>query len=190
MTRPFHRAAIAGGGLLVAMPGPASANVGIPMIGYAWPAAWLLLVPVILLEALVARRVLRTGWQAALKIAGLSNFISTLAGIPIAWAAVLLIGTVVHEVVPRPLHRWAIAPFYAAWLPPFVETPPWLVPASGALLCIPFRFASVWIERAVAQRFAGFQPGDIRRWAWRANLLSYSLIAAGLLVAAALLRQG
>jgi hypothetical protein len=176
------------GGLLVAMPSPALANVGIPMLAYAWPVAWLLLIPVILLEALVARRILRAGWSSALKITGLSNFVSTLIGIPLAWAAVLLIGTVVHGVVPRPLDRWAITPFYAAWLPPLSERHPWLFPASGALLCIPFLFASVWIERIVAQRFAGFQPTDIRCWAWRANLLSYSLIAAGLIIAAALMR--
>lgn len=188
MTRPFHRVDILVGILLVAMPGPALANVGIPMIGYAWPAGWLLLIPVILLEALVARRILRAGWPSALKITGLSNFISTLVGIPLAWGAVLLVGTVVHGVAPRSWHRWAIAPFYAAWIPPFMETPPWLVPASGAVLCIPFLFASVWIERVVAQRFAGFQPADIRRWAWRANLLSYSLITAGLVITAVLMR--
>src|ERR1700681_5001783 len=102
------------GALLVALPRLASANVGIPMLAYAWPVGWLILIPVILLEAVVARRVLRATWSSGLKIAGLGNFISTLVGIPLAWAAVLLIGTAVQAVVPRSLRGWAVAPFYVA----------------------------------------------------------------------------
>ena len=175
---------------LVVLLAPATAvhaNVGIPMLGYAWPVAWILLIPVIVLEALVARRILRASWSSSLKIAGLSNFISTLAGIPLAWGAALLVAMVassLRTVLPRSIPRWTLFPFYAAWLPPLADRQLWLLPAAGALLCIPFFLASVWIERRVAQRFAGFQSTDIRRWAWRANLVSYSLIAGGLAITA------
>jgi hypothetical protein len=174
-------------------PAYAAANIGIPMLGYAWPLAWALLIPVIVLEAFVARYVLRTNWLSSLKIAGLSNLISTLAGIPLAWGAIVLLGTAVHtvaSVLPRDLQVWVEMPFYAAWLPPFADMPQWLVPAAGALLCLPFFFASVWVERKVAQRFSAFQRTDLQRWAWRANLLTYSLVAAGLAIAALLVWLG
>jgi hypothetical protein len=173
--------------LLLATPTAAHANVGIPMLAYAWPAAWVVLLPVIALEALVARRIFRSDWPSSFKVAGLSNFISTLAGIPIAWVAVLLLGSLVHffaSLLPRAVGVWVHMPFYAAWLPPYRDSPPWLIPAAGAVLCVPFFIASVWIERRVAQRFVGFHSTDVRRWAWRANLASYSLIAAGLIILA------
>jgi hypothetical protein len=75
-------------------------------------------------------------------------------------------------------------PFYAAWLPPFRDAPSWLVPAAGAVLCVPFFLASVWIERNVAQRFAGLHSGAVRRWAWWANVASYSVIASTLTILA------
>src|SRR4051794_12752404 len=159
--------------LLLAPTTAVYANVGIPMLAYAWPAAWILLIPVIVLEALVARRILRANWSSSLKLAGLSNFISTLVGIPLAWGAALLVAMVasfVKSVLPRSFPDWALFPFYAAWLPPLTDRYLWLLPAAGAVLCIPFFLASVWIERRVAQRFAGFESTDIGRWAWRANL--------------------
>ena len=75
----------------------------------------------------------------------------------------------------------------AAWLPPLGDTPAWVIPVAGAATYLPFFFASVWLERRVAQRFSGFPRRDLRRWAWRANLLSCSLTAAGLAIAAVLL---
>jgi hypothetical protein len=153
------------------------------MLAYAWPAGWLLLLPVVVLEAFVARRVLGGSWRSSLRISGLSNFVSTLAGIPIAWVAILLLGTLVRLLtsgLPQSVRSWILMPFHAAWLPPFRDSPLWLVPAAGAFLCLPFFAASVWIERRVAQRFAGLQVADVRRWAWQANLASYSLIAAAL----------
>lgn len=67
-------------GLLLAAPTAAGANVGIPMLVYAWRAAWMLLIPVIALEALVARRVLGATWPSSFKVAGLSNFLSSASG--------------------------------------------------------------------------------------------------------------
>lgn len=85
------------------------------------------------------------------------------------------------------LQRWVEMPFYAAWLPPFRDMEQWVVPAAGALLCLPFFFASVWVERTVARRFSAFPRTELQRWAWRANLLTYSLVAAGLAIAALLM---
>ena len=175
---------------LLALAAPVSANVGVPMITYAWPAAWLLLVPVVLLEAVVARRTLHTTWRRALVVAAASNLVSTLVGIPLAWGGVLLAGSLVREITPRAIHGWVMKPFHAAWLPALPDHLPWLLPAAGATLCVPFFFASVLVELLVARRFAGFAPADVGRWAWRANLLSYALIVAGLVAVAVALHRG
>lgn len=171
----------------LAAPNRAFANVGIPMLGYAWPLGWILLLPVIGLEALVARRVLGADWRSSLRVAGLGNLVSTMVGIPLAWGAVLLLGSVLRPIVsllPLDLARWAMVPFHAAWIPPFRDLQPWWVPAAGALLCVPFFFASVWIECKVAQRWSSFERSALARWAWRANALTYLLVAAGLAGAA------
>jgi hypothetical protein len=64
--------------------------------------------------------------------------------------------------------------------------PEWVLPAAGAWLCLPFFLASVWVERKVAQRFSRFESTELARWSWRANALTYSLVAAGLVCAALL----
>jgi hypothetical protein len=77
-----------------------------------------------------------------------------------------------------------MAPFYVLWLPPLAESQRWLLPLISASLCVPLFFASVWVEKMVALRFSGLMPESVRSWAWRANLLSYDLLVAGLLVMA------
>ncbi len=72
-------------------PTPVSADAGVPMLWLVWPAAWMMLVPIIALEAVVARRVLTTGWAESLKVSTVANVVSTLAGIPLTWLALLLI---------------------------------------------------------------------------------------------------
>ncbi len=54
-----------------------------------------------------------------------------------------------------------------------------MVPAAAAVLCVPFFFMSVMVENLVARRF--FEKEDrlaVLRWAWQANVLSYSLVMA------------
>ena len=63
------------------------ADIGVPMIGFYWPPAWLALIPIIVLEAWFARRDLKITWKIALLTTSVANSISTLLGIPIAWIA-------------------------------------------------------------------------------------------------------
>ena len=64
---------------------PAQANAGIPMLLLVWPAMWLLLLPIIVLEAAAATKILHVDFLQGVQIAGVANLVSTLVGIPITW---------------------------------------------------------------------------------------------------------
>jgi hypothetical protein len=61
---------------------PASANFVVPLLYLVWPAAWVLLLPIILFEARAAVRVLRLHFTARLKVAAGANLVSTALAIP------------------------------------------------------------------------------------------------------------
>ncbi|WP_437807157.1 hypothetical protein [Sorangium sp. So ce1078] len=62
----------------------------------------------------------------------------------------------------------------------------WILPADGAVLCVPFFFASVWIEaRSAGRRVPAAQA---LRWARRANAVTYGFFLALLLLAALMSR--
>jgi hypothetical protein len=166
----------------------ALADAGFPMLVLAWPAALLLFVPVVLVEGLLARRMLGLSTRDALKLSLIANAWSTLLGVPLTWLALLLleiVGTLpLNLVAGNSRLVWLFAPLYAAWLPPVNGF--WPVFASGAVLCVAFFFASVWIEARSARRRV---PADrALAWAKRANLVTYAPAFVAL-AAAALLKR-
>jgi len=124
------------GAFLVA-PAAARSDMGIPSPSVIWPGLWFLLVPVVALEAAVAKRVLRLSWKAAFRVSGEANLVSTLVGIPLMWLAAADLG---------------------------------LVPI---LLLVSF-FITVAVERRVVIRRTSLPEADVKRWSWRANILSYA----------------
>lgn len=166
---------ISAGAAIVLWPKAALANAGIPMIVLAWPASWIAFVPVVLVEAAVARRVLALPTREALRLSLAANAWSTLAGIPITWALLTCLEMLAWSMLPmigRELETVAtslLIPFSAPWIPSVGER--WIVFAAGAFLCVPFFFASVWIEARSAGRRV--PAADARRWAKRANAVTY-----------------
>jgi hypothetical protein len=73
------------GALWLLSAAPASANFVVPLLYLVWPAAWVLLLPIILLEARAAVRVLRLPFRAGLKVAAGANLVSTALGVPVCW---------------------------------------------------------------------------------------------------------
>jgi hypothetical protein len=61
----------------------AVANTGVPMIGIMWPGSWLLFPIVVLIEGLVARRMLHLDYRTALVVSAKANAWSTFIGIPV-----------------------------------------------------------------------------------------------------------
>ncbi|WP_437955718.1 hypothetical protein WME76_30035 [Sorangium sp. So ce119] len=177
---------LSAGAAIVLWPKAALANAGIPMIVVAWPASWIAFVPVVLVEAAVARRVLALPTREALKLSLVANAWSMLAGIPITWALLMALEMLVWpmlSVVGRDLEAvpsLLLIPIYAPWIPPVEE--PWIVFAAGAFLCVPFFFASVWIEARSAGRRV--PAADALRWARRANAVTYGFFLVMLALAA------
>jgi hypothetical protein len=182
--------AIYAGVCVCLVPSVASADAGIPMLVLVWPGAWLALLPVVLVEALVARRLLRLRFGRSLRVALVANLVSTGVGIPVTWLGLVLVemlgalgiaGTTVFA-TDFESDRWfqlAFFPFMAAWLP---DSAPWMVVAAAIVLCVPFYFVSVWLEFLVARRFLPeFERVQVKRWSRIANAVSYGLIVLGLL---------
>ena len=163
-------------------PNYACADMGLPMLAVVWPGAWILLLPIIILEATIARRVLDINWKRSLKISAAANVASTIAGIPIIWLGMLLplwvIGAIIFYLpLPENVKLYLMIPFYAIWLPPISEKQSWMIPLSAAILCIPFFYASFKIETVVVRRMlSDFRIEEIKKWAWKANLYSYIAI--------------
>lgn len=195
MTAPRNGTRILRAILLIApialWPATAAADTGVPMLAVLWPLSWLAFPAIVLLEAIVAKRVLELPTKDSLLLALSANAWSTLLGIPLAWLACLFVEIVagiffgVTGLHPKGLGELIAAPFFAAWLPPFGGAEKaWWVYAAAALLCVPSFLASVYIETNVASRRVPEESA--RRWAWRANALTYGLGVLTLVAAAVL----
>lgn len=160
--------------LTVLPPATAGADTGIPMLLVVWPPAWALFIPVVLVEAYVARRLLGLSVAEAAKLSFVANAWSTFVGIPLGWLALLLIEIVggfgLSLLKPDRNGAWLLlSPLFAAWLGPATRS--WHVYAAAACLCIPFMLVSVRVESWSAQKRV---PADrARRWARIANLITY-----------------
>jgi hypothetical protein len=174
--------------VLFAFSSVASANAGVPMLYLVWPGSWVLFVPIVVVEAIVARRLLGLAVRRSLALSAVANAASTLVGIPATWGALLLVELVATSggkeyglgTVPRKIFAFTVQ---APWLGPYENDLDWLIPSAAIFLCIPFFFVSVLIERFVAWKMAPTcPPATVSRWGWRANLLSYGLILTLLFV--------
>jgi hypothetical protein len=87
--------------LLLAATAPAHADMGVPMLAVVWPLSWLLLIPVIAIEAVVAYRLLGNDWRKSFKISAIANLVSTLVGIPLVWVIWLLFEYVASSMFPK-----------------------------------------------------------------------------------------
>jgi hypothetical protein len=68
---------------------PLFADVAVPMIALTFPAMLKLLIPIIVVEGLLCKKWLGlTTWEA-MKSNAVSNLVSTIVGVPVAWAIML-----------------------------------------------------------------------------------------------------
>lgn len=172
----------------------AEANAGLPMLAVAWPAFLFGLIPVIALEAVIFWiRGFPFFWS--LKWNAVANAVTTLAGIPMTWLALLVvefgiaIGFGILNLdpitVPAPvesiLHILGFV-FMAPWLGPFGRDENWIVPAAMLVLMVPFFVMSYWIESRILMARSASLDGDVeekrvRRTCLIANAFTYALLA-------------
>jgi len=160
---------------------PILADAGIPMIFVQWPLMLCALIPVILIEALLIRRWVPLSYGDAFKGTGIANVVSTVAGIPLTWVALLLIELAIllplsqFDPDPSLTVDFLIFPLGAAWLGPVRAY--WIVSAAATILLIPFFFASVWIEYwCCCFIWKKMDRTIIWRGVFRANVASYLLL--------------
>ena len=160
----------------------AHANAGIPMLALAWPVQWLALIPIVLLESEIARRALGVPFVRLIWPVGKANLLSTLVGIPLAWAAMLVPELIVAfgmSLVPNTTKipdyvSYALFPFMAAW----VGDSAWQIFFAFAILTVPFCAISIYIEEKVLRRALTDQVLPvIHALTIRANIFSYVLLA-------------
>jgi hypothetical protein len=153
-------------------------DVGIPMLALAWPLFWLSFVPVVLIEAEVARRQLGIGRKEAVILSAKANALSTMIGIPIVWLGLVLVEFAVGTALPGGMspHKFLVLfPLMAAWLGPVEDVR--IIFAAFVVLAIPFCAASIYIEYEVARRqLPNIDPAAMYRWARTANIYSYAAI--------------
>ena len=165
----------------------AHANIGIPMLAIVWPVYWVALLPIIAIEAGIAKRDLNTSWGSAWFALSTANGLSTLFGIPVVWAIFLALEFTIGGSIMEgldwndPTDVVLGAVLGAAWLGP--GEPPWKIYVAFVVLAIPFCAASILIEyRVIKRMFSGVSNAQLFRTVVRGNILSYTtLIVTGLL---------
>lgn len=161
------------------------ANAGIPLIGALIALGWLTIVPVVLLEALIAKILLRWSFRCALKWVTLANGLTTLLGIPVVWFLTAIVSGLTGGM------GWGDGSIAGvlrspAWFGPgYTRDLGWAMPLALAVLQVPCFLMSWWVEFAFLRRVAPDPGPDSRHslweYAWKANFASYSLLAILLL---------
>jgi len=180
---------LAGVAVIVSVPALAYANAGLPMLGVAWPLSWAALLPVIAVEAWIGRRMLAgLSWGRAFAAAGAANAASTFVGIPVTWG--LLFG--LQILVPNGggaelgidtlIGRVFAVTVQAPWLIPWETDLHWMVPAALLFMLPFFGVVSVYVERPLFRLIAKCEKSVARAWSWRANLTTYGILIAAVLV--------
>jgi hypothetical protein len=167
--------------LCILAPTMAQADAGVPMLALLWPASWMAFIPVVIIEAWIAKQIFGLMWKPALFRTGLANTASTLIGIPLTWGALLLIELGISgggkafgiETLPQKLFAVIVQ---APWLIPYEEDLDWMITAAAIVLLVPFFFASVFIERWAFDRKRQLEKPLVRLWSWKANLVTYGIM--------------
>ena len=161
MPRPFtNQRLIVGAGLLLgAWPLESQANVAVVLFTNFVVYSWLLLIPIILIEAYVFKKRLGVSIGRALGISGLANVVSTLVG------SIIIFAIDLFPVIPYPA---------------VLTEKPWgaVGDISILIVLIPCYFVSVWVEFLVGAPFLKSVPReDVRVAFYLANAFSYEMLA-------------
>lgn len=162
--------------------GTAHADAGVPMLFVTFPAMLVALVPVIALETWVLGRYLRARFVHMLKPVTVANLVSTIAGIPLTWFALVVVqvlsgGGSAHG-LDTPMRKLLAVTWQAPWLIPYEGNLDWMIPAASLTLLVPFFLISYGIEAWVIVRLLPDRPATpVRAGVFRANLASYACLA-------------
>lgn len=138
------------------------------MIFLTLPMMLGLLIPVIVIEGFLCKKWLGLTTWDAMKSNAISNLVSTLIGVPVAWATMFGVEMATFGVIQRSnaIQNWQspIAKVIwlflgSAWIGPTNRQTVWLVPAATLVLLVPFFLASYGIEYWVIRVMVGMPEG-------------------------------
>lgn len=168
------------------------ANAGIPMLFLVWPAQWLALIPIVVIESVVIARAVGSSTKAQLWPVSKANLLSTLVGVPVAWLAMLaveagaagiLFGLLPSSLTDAPWVRYATFPLMAAWIGGSSKLE---FQAAFLVLAIPFCLVSIYVEHwSLRASVKGELSALLRRAVIRGNILTYVLLSVVLVSAVA-----
>lgn len=160
-------------------------SLGVPMIVLILPSFWILLIPIILIEAYVFKHDLpdvpfhKIFWPITLV-----NLFSTIIAIPILWVLLtlleLILSIFINETFPSLSISWQLligVTIQAPWVLPFKNYLYWMIPTAAIWLLLQFFIISSWTEGLLLTKFN--LPSDkssIKKITWKANLASYSFL--------------
>lgn len=158
------------------------ANAGIPMLFWQLPVAAMMLLPVTLIESIVAIPILRQPAGSVCVRVLAANLFSTFVGVPIAWGGMFIVDIVTTgSAAPgfdTPWDAFQSVVLQSPWLPPYQEHLVWLVPAATFVLLVPYFLVSVYTERWLLRRqFQNVDSHLVSRATWIANAVSYGALA-------------
>jgi hypothetical protein len=158
------------------------ADIGIPMISIVLPAAWLLLVPVIFLEALVGVHITKLPFRRIAAAATAANLFSTILGIPLAWFVLAIVEGIFFGTAKGLDSFWGkvyAVTIQAPWLNPYEKDLDWMIPIALIVLAVPLWVMSVVTEYYIVRRMLPELPPALKwQWMWKANVVSYILLLA------------
>ena len=170
------------GWMLALFASPACADSGVPMIFVTLPGMVIAIIPVIILETIVNRRIMKLSIGRTIGVTVVANLVSTFVGIPLTWLALAVLqifsGGGRAYGLKTLSQKFLAVTWQAPWLIPYGDDLRWMVPAAMLALLIPFFLVSYFVEYYVIRRL-------LRQWdhllvgeaVWNANLLSYGLLA-------------
>lgn len=186
------------------LPDKCYANSGIPMIAIVWPIFWAAFIPIVLIEWLVLRKMLKhfsSGFL--LYVTFVANGFSTLIGIPLAWLGlcllelseflIMLILGISIGIISYTINKFNIsslilmisdgkfpliisAIFTAPWLIPYESDLYWMIPFAFMVLLVPFFYVSYRVESYITMRYIPNQNELVKKSVWVANLCSYLML--------------
>jgi len=171
----------------LAVPLLTHADAGVPMIAFTFPAMIVAFIPIVFIEAIVYSFSLKIKYKNAIFPSFISNLKSTLVGIPVTWAYLLLVQllgallmTLFANVFPKipALHRAFTLLAQIAWFLPFEENQyNWMVPTAAAIGLIPTYFISIKIEfEAIKKYFKDVDEFRLKQVVKKANTVTYIIL--------------
>lgn len=158
------------------------ANAGIPMIFPAMSMMVVLLVPVVLIEMFVSRKLIKR--ESRKKTWGgviCANLVSTFVGWPIAWVVLVLIQMLTgggnSHGLDSTIGILLSVTQQAPWLMPYESELYWMVPIAMGVLLVPFFFVSVYCERFVLRcMWTSEEKRDVKSFSWICHVYSYAFL--------------